>query len=526
LGDVIDDIGDAIGDTVDVLGDTVTEAVDWAGEAAASSAEFVAATTEAAVNIGASVTTGDFEGVVDAGEDFGGALVDHFEDIGEGVVGAAGIAANSTGGTFQATVPQGLLEAVDEVGVFDAVDTVTGGIVDVNADDGNLDFQVGDPDVFGVGVHSGAEGFDSDFNVGVAAGHVGSNDDGSFDIGADVGVNYGPLPNFGAHVAQDSDGDIGVSGRAELYIPTQAGLVGGEVEGAYQETPEGFEVSGSATGRYFSPAGAYVGAGVHGAYGEDTDGYHANVGVHGEVGVVGGPEVRGTIDYNEGREGDVSYQGVSTSAEARAYGLEAGVSGSYTHVETQDGDFDAFEGAGSLGGFGQQGSVGGSVVSGSQGTTTNFDAAFDGGLGSLDVDGLAKSAGSALDALGVDGASDIAGGIGTVGRYAQGVGGLLDGDDILGTVGGAVGGLAGGGGASAAPGATGGLVGDAFDEDSGLIGAVGGFDSGYAAGVAQPADDAPAFERPAYEAPPTEFEQRIEAIDEAADTLDSFFDGL
>jgi hypothetical protein len=453
-------------------------------------------------------------------------------------------------------VPQGLLEAVDDVGVFDAVDTVTGGIVDVNADDGNLDFQVGDPDVFGVGVHSGAEGFDSDFNVGVAAGHVGSNADGSFDIGADVGVNWGPLPNFGAHVAQDSDGDIGVSGRAELYIPTQAGLVGGEVEGAYQETPEGFEVSGSATGRYFSPAGAYVGAGVHGAYGEDADGYHANVGVHGEAGVVGGPEVRGTIDYNEGREGDVSYQGVSTSAEARAYGLEAGVSGSYTHVETHDGDFDAFEGAGSLGGFGQRGSVGGSVVSGPQGTTTNFDAAFDGGLGSLDVDSLAKSAGSALDALGVDGASDIAGGVGTVGRYAQGVGGVLGDDDgILGTVGSALGGLAGGGGASAALGAAGGLLSDAFDDDSGLVGAVGGlagdaiggadadvgslvndavdrglgddgFDSGYAADVALPAYDAPAFEQPAYEAPPTEFERRIEAIDEAADTLDSFFDGL
>ena len=184
------------------------------------------------------------------------------------------------------------------------------------------------PDVFGVGVHSGAEGFDSDFNVGVVGGHVGSNADGSFDIGADVGVNWGPLPNFGAHVAEDSGGDVGVSGRAELYIPTPAGLVGGEVEGAYLETPEGFEVSGSATGRYFSPAGGYVGAGVHGAYGEDADGYHANVGVHGEVGIVGGPEVRGTIDYNEGREGDVSYQGVSTSAAARAYGLEAGVNGS------------------------------------------------------------------------------------------------------------------------------------------------------------------------------------------------------
>ena len=156
MGDVIDDIGDAVGDVADVVGDTVTGAVDWAAEAAVSSVEFVAASTEAAVNIGASVATGDWDGVVDAGEDFGGALVDHFEDMGESFVGAAGIAANLAGGVFQATVPQGLLEAVDDVGIFDAVDTVTGGIVDVNAADGKFDFQIGDPDVFGVGITVGA----------------------------------------------------------------------------------------------------------------------------------------------------------------------------------------------------------------------------------------------------------------------------------------------------------------------------------------------------------------------------------
>ena len=547
MGDVIDDIGEAIGNTVDVVGNTMTEAVGWAAEAAESSAEFAAAATEAAANIGASVATGDWDGVVDAGEEFGGALVDHFEDMGEGVVGAAGIAANFAGETFQATVPQGLLEAVDDAGVFDAVDTVSGGIVDVNAADGKFDFQIGDPDVFGVGVHSSAEGFDSDFNVGVVGGHVGSNADGSFDIGADVGVDWGPLPNFGAHVAQDSDGHVGVSGRAELYIPTPAGLFGGEVEGAYQETAEGFEVSGSTTGRYFSPTGGYVGAGVHGGYGDDADGYQTNVGVHGEVGIVGGPEVRGSVDYNEGREGDVSYQGVSTAAQAQAYGLAAGVSGSYTHAETPDGDFDSFEGAGSLGGFGQRGTVGGSMVSGPQETTTNFDGDFDGGLGSLDVDGLAKFTGSALDTFGVDGASDIASGVGTVGRFAQGVDGVIGGDlsnlgalsgqlggvlgdddGILGTFGGAVGGLAGGGGAGAAVGS---LVND--DVDRSL--SDDGFDINYLAGGNddagdapdyQQAYDAPAFEQPVYEPPPTEFEQRMEAIDEVADTTDNFFDGL
>ena len=86
MGDVIDDIGEAVGGAVEAVGNTVTEAVDWAADAAASSAEFVAASAEAAVDIGASVATGDWDGVVDAGENFGGALVDHFEDLGESVV--------------------------------------------------------------------------------------------------------------------------------------------------------------------------------------------------------------------------------------------------------------------------------------------------------------------------------------------------------------------------------------------------------------------------------------------------------
>jgi len=43
----------------------------------------------------------------------------------------------------------------------------------------------------------------------------------------------------------------------------------------------------------------------------------------------------------------------------------------------------------------------------------------------------------------------------------------------------------------------------------------------------QQAYDAPSFEQPVYEPPPTEFEQRMEAIDEElADTTDNFFDGL
>ncbi len=124
-------------------------------------------------------------------------------------------------------------------------------------------------------------------------------------------------------------------------------------------------------------------------------------------------------------------------------------------------------------------------------------------------DGLAKFTGSALDAFGVDDASDIASGVGTVGRFAQGVDGVIGGDlSKLGALSGQLGGVEG-------------------DDD--------GFDINYLAGGNddagdapdyQQAYDAPAFEQPVYEPPPTEFEQRMEAIDEVADTTDNFFDGL
>ena len=157
------------------------------------------------------------------------------------------------------------------------------------------------------------------------------------------------------------------------------------------------------------------------------------------------------------------------------------------------------------------------MVAGPQGTTTNFDAAFDGGLGSLDVDSLAKSAGSALDAFGVDGASDIAGGVGTVGRLAQGVGGVIGGDlsplgqhsatpSTMTRASSASGRRTGQTDALGGAGAdVGSHVNDAVDRGLGDD----GFDSGYAVDVAQQAYDPPAFEQPACEAPPTEFEQEV-----------------
>src|SRR5688572_24718486 len=97
MGDVLEDIGETFVDVAEGAGEAVSGAVDWAADAAASGAEFVAASAEAAVNIGASVATGDWDGAVSAGEDFGGALVDHFEDMGESFVAGAGLAANFAG---------------------------------------------------------------------------------------------------------------------------------------------------------------------------------------------------------------------------------------------------------------------------------------------------------------------------------------------------------------------------------------------------------------------------------------------
>ena len=347
---LLDDLGDIAGDVVDGVVDAVEAVVDTAGD----------------------IVDGVGEGLADVG--------DVIIDIGEYTV--EGLDAGLT--------------LFEEVGFFDVVDYATIGLVDIQYDAAGFSLDLGIEDVIGYGISIGENGvsFEADYIGSGFEVAVGSD---GFSASASLGIDWGPLPSAGASVAVDEEGQLGVDGRAEVYIPHPAGLSGGEIEGSYQETADGFRVEGSLTGRHYAPSGTYAGAGVHASHERFADGYSTTVGVHGEVGQLGGPEVRASLDYTEGRTGDVETSGVRVSAEGEvAPGFEAGTSISYTHVETPEGELDIVSGTAVVRGAGAHVAAEATVVDRPGGLSIDGDADVDLGRDPL---GLAKSA---ADAAGLD----------------------------------------------------------------------------------------------------------------------------
>jgi hypothetical protein len=290
---------------------------------------------------------------------------------------------------------------MDDV-VFDTVDFATAGLIDVDFDNGAFSANVGIDDVFGLSVAISEDGFEYGYDVVVASFEVGYGADG-LSVGASAGMDWGPLPYVDGHMSLDEEGNVGIGGQIQAYLPTPAGLSGGELIGDYQETDEGFRTSGSVTGGNYAPTGTYVKGGVHSSYEEDDEGYRFQVGVHGEVGQVGVGSVTGSVDYVEGRQGDTSYEGVRVEAGADAFGASADIEGSYTHLETPEGEIDVVSGGASASVAGNTVSASGGVVSGPDGTTAYGEVDHD-----VDELGLATSGAElAGDALGVGGPSDL-----------------------------------------------------------------------------------------------------------------------
>ena len=325
--------------------------------------------------------------VVDTAADVVEGVGEGFADLGDAFVDAGEFTLDAfdTGLTF-----------LEDVGFFDVVDYATVGLVDIEYDDSGFSLDLGIEDVIGYGIEIGENGvsFEADyvgsgFEVAVGA-------DG-FTAAASLGVDWGPLPNASARVNVDDEGQLGAAGKAEVYIPHPAGLSGGEVEGSYQETEEGFRVEGSLTGRHYAPSGTYAGAGVHASHERFADGYSTTVGLHGEAGQLGGPEVRASIDYTESRDGDVETSGVRVSAQGEvAPGVSAESSLSYTHVETPEGELDIVSGSAAVSGAGADVAASTTVVSGPGGLSIDGEADVDLGRDPIEV------ARSAADAAGID----------------------------------------------------------------------------------------------------------------------------
>ncbi|MEZ5220216.1 MAG: hypothetical protein R2743_01880 [Ilumatobacteraceae bacterium] len=166
-------------------------------------------------------------------EDAGAAAMSAVEDVAEGL-GDAGMAAVDAAAS---TADWGLTAA--DTMVFDPVDTMTGGLVDVDYVNGNLSAEAGIPDVLYASASVGTNGVSARAEniVGGAGGSIGT--DGSFGVDAHAGIEWGPLPYAEGHIERGPDGSISIGGEVQVVLPTPLGVVDGSVDGGFERNADG-----------------------------------------------------------------------------------------------------------------------------------------------------------------------------------------------------------------------------------------------------------------------------------------------
>ncbi|MEO1064144.1 MAG: hypothetical protein AAFZ07_22210 [Actinomycetota bacterium] len=250
--------------------------------------------------------------------------------VGSGV-GVVGNAVDSA--TFGAA--SGVLSLVDDT-VLDGIDELTGGIVDVDFDDGNFTAGVGIDGLAKVDAGIGEDGLSHS---------VGALNQG-YDLGVDAegvrasataGINWGPLPYTDADIAVGADGDLLVDLEAQGTIPTPYGLVSGSTDLGVMRNDEGFGLTLDTDGTLRRPDGSVIRGGVEVGYVETEDGSALQVGLEGSYSQPGLGTIGGSVGYSRVEQGDVVVEGFEAEANIDILGasLDAGVE--MAAVTTEDG---------------------------------------------------------------------------------------------------------------------------------------------------------------------------------------------
>lgn len=183
------------------VGDAVEDAVDWVGQAAED-------VVEAVVDV--------VEEVAEVVEDVAEAVVDVVEDVVDWT-----------------------LTVADTV-IFDPVDFITGGVIDIDYEDGQLTGEL-NLGIASVGISVGEQGFDTHagFDIGIASGEVSYDSDDGFAISGSLGVDWGPLPYAEGHLDIGTDGTISIGGEIQATLPLPFGSIGGEASGELYRSADG-----------------------------------------------------------------------------------------------------------------------------------------------------------------------------------------------------------------------------------------------------------------------------------------------
>lgn len=198
---LFEDIGNWFDQAVEDVGAAVEEAVDWVEQAVEDVGEWVDQAVE---------DTGEW--LEDAAE----VVVDVAEDVAEWT-----------------------LNTLDDV-VFDPVDFITGGVIDIDYDDGQ--FSAGlDIGIASVGISVGAAGFsaESSFDIGLASGSISYDETDGLAMSGSIGVDWGPLPYAEGHMNIGPGGEIWIGGELQGALPLPGGEIGGEISGGFGRRADG-----------------------------------------------------------------------------------------------------------------------------------------------------------------------------------------------------------------------------------------------------------------------------------------------
>jgi hypothetical protein len=403
--DAVEDAGDVV---ADVAGDVGEVFADTAGD------------------IGSGIGEG-FEAAADAAGDVGGYL-------GDAIGFAGGFVDDASFG-----LAGGILNLADDV-VFDSVDYLSGGVIDVDFDDGTFGANLGIDGLASYGASIGEHGVTAGYSTLVASGDVGLTDQG-FNVGASGGIDFGPLPYADGHVNLHEDGTVDVGGHVQGTIPTPIGIVSGEADAGFHRTPDGaWGTNLNLDGQLTLPTGTYVGAGFDFAHEQTADGDNfTSIGGRGSVGQYGVGEVGVEGGYQHIEQDGVTIDRATVGGHASGYGFSAEAEAGYQRAEMGGDVVEDFTAGGSVSGYGmgasgqvgyRDGSVGGRDLSGwSADGDIDVDPAKLAGLGRslfgedmpggmpTDVDGLVGmlGGGGTAELLGNLGGDDLAGFLGALG---------------------------------------------------------------------------------------------------------------
>lgn len=402
-GAVVDTVTDTVADVVDEVADTVVDGV----------THVVTATADVSADL-----AGDLWG----SSKWIGAR--GFDMIGHGtaLVGPTISLVGEVADTATLGLADDLLEVVDDT-VLDTLDEVTGGIVDIDYDDGGLSVDVGIDDVIGIGLSIGEDGLSTDSEVLGADLAVGVGDDGLV-LDVEAGVDTFPLPYLDAHLEVDDDGNVSANGVVQGPYPVGDGMVYGKAGGAFESTEDGWMVAGEAEGTYYGADGTTVHAEVGISYAETEEGSAFAASAAGSVTTEYG-SAAGGVGYNRIEQDGEVLETFEAEGQAKGFGLEASGEAKYLGIETDEGSMSIWETDTEFEGFDAENlvSLGAKVLGSSDVLPDSVDGLVDqmseGGtsalMNNLDQQGLTQ----VVQGLGEQGTSqliDKLGGDGTAGQ--------------------------------------------------------------------------------------------------------------